>query len=162
MPPPTTKFRRETLWPFLLAGTITWCSGQPATIPDVRWLEVDKLGHFALYGVLATAIIRHPALLRWPWPGLPPSPLGLGRTGWWALILASAYGLGDEFRQSLTGGIRQYDLADWVADTVGAAVAVSLYIRWPWYRRLLETPIFRRRKATEEVTSNKDQVPSCS
>jgi len=134
MQPPTAKFRRETLWPFLLAGTITWCSGQPAVIPDVRWLEVDKLGHFAAYGALATAIIRHPALLRWPWLGL-----------WWALPLASGYGLGDEFRQSLTHGIRQYDLADWVADTVGAVVAVSLYIRWPWYHRLLETPLGKKR-----------------
>lgn len=137
--------RRETLWPILLAGTITWCSGQPAALPDIRWIEVDKIGHFAAYGVLATAIIRHPALGRWPWLGIPPSLFGLGRTGWWALVLASGYGLGDEFRQSLTHGIRQYDLADWVADTVGAAVAVSLYIKWPGYRQLMEKPLWKKR-----------------
>lgn len=141
------KPRREELWPFLLAATITWCSGHPAALPEVSGLEVDKIGHFGLYGALATAIIRHPKLLRWPWLGL-----------WWALPLASAYGMGDEFRQSLTEGVRSCDWHDWLADTIGAAVAVSLYIRWPWYRRLMEAPVFRRQKPPEEVVSNKDQV----
>jgi VanZ family protein len=128
------KLRRETVWPFLLAGTITLCSGFPAAVPDVTFLSPDKLGHFAAYGALATAIIRHPSLARWPWPRL-----------WWALPLASAYGLGDEFRQSLTAGIRQYDLADWAADTAGAMVAVILYVRWAGYRRLMETPFWKKR-----------------
>ena len=142
---PKPKFRREALWPFLLAGTITWCSGQPASVPDIEWLAVDKLGHFAAYGVLATAIIRHPALVRWPALGL-----------WWALPLASAYGLGDEFRQSLTI-YRQYDLADWAADTAGAAVAVGLYIKWSAYRRLLETPLWKKRtKPTADNAPEKD------
>lgn len=132
------KPRRETLWPFLLAATITWCSGYPAEVPTVGWLEVDKIGHFGLYGALATAIIRHPALLR------PPSPSGLWRAGWLAMLLASAYGMGDEFRQSLTNGIRSPDWHDWLADTIGAVVAVSLYIRWPWYRRLMETPLWKK------------------
>lgn len=144
--------RGTTLWPFLLAGTITWCSGFPASVPTVGWLQVDKLGHFAAYGALATAIVRHPALRSW-------SLLGF----WWALVLASAYGMGDEFRQSLTHGIRSPDWHDWVADTCGAIVAVTLYLRWPWYRRWMEMPVFRRRKATtKEVTSNKAQVPSAA
>lgn len=150
MTTPKSKFRRETLWPFLLAGTITWCSGQPAALPDMGWFEVDKLGHLIAYGVLATAIIRHPALPRWPWLGL-----------WWAWPLASAYGLGDEFRQSLTI-YRQYDLADWVADTVGASLAVVLYIRWPGYRRLLETPLWKKRpkSGTSKLAANADQGSS--
>lgn len=154
--------RRETLWPFLLAGTITVCSGFPATIPESNWIQVDKLGHFAAYGALATAIIRHPALVRWPLLGLPPSLPELWRTGWWALVLASAYGLGDEFRQSLTAGIRQYDLADWAADTVGAAVAVVLYARWPWYRRLMEMPLWKKRPkpGTNSLATNLDQGSS--
>jgi VanZ family protein len=116
------------------------------------WFEPDKLGHFAAYGALATAIIRHPALPRWPLLGL-----------WWALPLASAYGLGDEFRQSLTHGIRSPDWQDWVADTVGAVVAVTLYLRWAGYRRLMEVPIFRRRKApTKEATGTKDEASGAS
>jgi len=145
---PKPKFRRESLWPCLLAVTITWCSGHPASLPEADGLPVDKIGHFGLYGALATAIIRLPALARWPWLGM-----------WWALPLASLYGLGDEFRQSLTGGVRTCDWHDWLADTIGAIVAVSLYIRLPWYRRLMETPVIRRRKATDEVASNKEQVP---
>ncbi len=145
MPLSRFKPRRETVWPVCLAATITICSGYPAAVPEMGWFEPDKLGHFAAYGALATAIIRHPSLVRWPLLG-----------AWWAMLLASAYGLGDEFRQSLTY-IRTYDLADWAADTVGAAVAVTLYLRWPWYRRLMETPVFRWRKKvpTNEVTSAK-------
>lgn len=153
MPTPTPKIRRETVWPVVLAATITICSGYPAAVPEMGWFEPDKIGHFAAYGALATAIIRHPALAR------PPSPSGLWRTGWLAVLLASAYGLGDEFRQSLNY-YRSYDLADWTADTLGAAVAVTLYLRWTPYRRLLERSVFVRRKAlNKEVTSNKDQVP---
>lgn len=144
---PLSKFkpRRETVWSVSLAATITICSGYPAAVPEMGWFEPDKIGHFAAYGALATAIIRHPSLVRWPLLG-----------AWWAMLLASAYGLGDEFRQSLTF-IRTYDLADWAADTVGAAVAVTLYLRWPAYRRLLETPVLRRRKKAPmgEVTSAK-------
>jgi hypothetical protein len=151
MPLPRFKVRRHTLWPFLLAGTITWCSGFPAAVPDMGWFEPDKLGHFAAYGALATAIIRHPTLVRWPLLGL-----------WWALPLASAYGLGDEFRQSLTHGIRSPDWHDWVADTVGAIVAVTLYLHWTWYRRLLETPVLRRRPRppAAEVPGHKEQLAS--
>jgi VanZ family protein len=143
---PQTKWqkRRAAGWPFLLAGTLTFCSGFPAAVPEVEWISVDKIGHFAAYGALATAIIRNPALARLPGLGL-----------WWALVLASGYGLGDEFRQSLTV-YRQYDLADWAADTVGAVVAVTLYLRWPWYHRLLELPVrFKRAKPkAPEVTTN--------
>lgn len=135
--------RRQTLWPWVLAGTITICSGYPAAVPQMGWLEPDKLGHFAAYGALATAIVRHPGLARWPVLGL-----------WWAVLLASAYGLGDEFRQTLNY-YRSYDLADWAADTVGAAVAVTLYLCWPAYRRLLERPVIRRRK--KQVSNDKDQ-----
>ena len=135
-----------TLLPFLLAGTITWCSGFPASVPHLKWFEVDKLGHFAAYGALATAIVRHPALTRWVWPGL-----------WWAIALASGYGLGDEFRQSLTRGIRTPDWHDWVADTIGAIVAVTCYLVWPWYRRLMETPVLRRRRAPQEGARSKEQ-----
>lgn len=136
---PQIKIRRETVWPFVLAGTITWCSGFPATLPSFDLFQVDKLGHFAAYGALATTLVRIESLKRWALLG-----------GWWALVLASAYGLGDEFRQSLTHGIRQYDLDDWLADTIGAIVATALYLRWGWYRRLMEMPL-RRKKPTVEI-----------
>ena len=141
---PKIKVNREALWPFIIAGTTTWCSGYPATLPEVHWLAVDKVGHFGLYGALATSIVRIPAVQRWPI-----------LAGWWALLLASAYGLGDEFRQSFTI-VRMFEWDDWVADTVGAVTAVILYLRWAWYRRLMETRLLRRRpKPAVEVPSDK-------
>ncbi len=124
------RIRSEIVLPFLLAGTITLCSGFPAAVPESGWIEFDKLGHFAAYGALATAILRIPELKRWPLLGC-----------WWALALASLYGMGDEFRQSLTHGIRTPDWHDWAADTVGAIVAVSCYLKWPWYRKTMEVKV---------------------
>jgi hypothetical protein len=59
-------------------------------------------------------------------------------------VLASAYGMGDEFRQSLTHGIRTPDWHDWLADTLGAITAVALYLYGAWYRRTMEWPVFKR------------------
>jgi VanZ family protein len=134
------KLRREHLWPFVLALTITWCSGKPASLPSISFFQIDKLGHFVLYAVLATSLVRIDRL-RCGWL--------VG--GWWAALLTSAYGLGDEIRQSLTGGIRQYDLADWAADTLGAILATALYLYWSRYRRVLEMPL-RRAKPKAEIT----------
>ena len=84
----------------------------------------DKLVHFLIFGLLATLVCRSPGLKRWGW----------------AVLLVSAYGIADEFRQSFTPG-RYVEFDDWVADTSGAAVAVTLYTLWAGYRRLLETPL---------------------
>jgi len=147
---PRFKLRWEIAWPCLLAVTITWCSGYPAAVPSPGWFEIDKLGHFAAYGALATGLVRIPELKRWP---------GIG--WWWAIILASAYGMGDEFRQSLTAGVRSCDWHDWVADTLGATAAVSLYALWPAYRRLFETKLWSRRpKPRVEIASEPLPNPS--
>jgi VanZ family protein len=144
-----SKFRRELAWPIALALTITWCSGFPASVPEAGWLEWDKLGHFAAYGALATAIIRNRGLARWPVLGL-----------WWALVLASAYGAGDELRQSLTRGIRAPDWHDWLADTIGAVVAVTLYLRWGWYRRLMETPVIKKKTTKPQIEIPPESLPN--
>jgi VanZ family protein len=143
---PKPKLRRDIVWPCLLAGTITLCSGFPAAVPEV--IDMDKVGHFAAYGALATAMIRIAELKRWP---------GLG--GWWALLLASAYGMGDEFRQILTHGIRTPDWHDWLADTLGALTAVTLYLHWSWYRRTMEWPVFKRR-AKPRVEISSESLPN--
>jgi VanZ family protein len=89
----------------------------------------DKFAHFGVYGLLATLVCR----------------LGYGwRAALWTLIAVSAYGASDEWHQSFVPG-RTMDVRDWIADTVGAAIAIALYVGWTWYRRLLETPLWRRR-----------------
>ena len=60
-----------------------------------------------------------------------------------ALIVASLYGITDEWHQSWSPGGREADLWDWVADTAGAAAAaLGAFI----YFRLREK---RRQKTTE-------------
>jgi len=147
MPPAKPKFRRDVIWPVLLAGTITLCSGFPAAVPTI--IDIDKVGHFGAYGALATAIVRIPELKRWPLLGC-----------WWALMLASAYGIGDEFRQSLTHGIRTPDWHDWLADTFGAITAVTLYLHWGWYRQWMEVPVLKPKPAQPQVEISPEPLPN--
>jgi VanZ family protein len=64
---------------------------------------------------------------------------------WIAVAVASIYGVSDEFHQSFTPG-RSVEIADWLADTCGAALAVGLYVLWPRYRKFLEAPVVRQRR----------------
>lgn len=119
---------RAYLWPLLLAISIFLASGAPRLAsPELAFqFPKDKMAHFFVFGLLATAILRTPSLR-----DLSVRSLLI------AVFIASAYGAFDEIRQSLTPG-RSVELADWLADTLGAAVAVCVYARWPAYRRLLE------------------------
>ena len=56
------------------------------------------------------------------------------------------FGVLDEWHQSFIPG-RFSEFADWIADSLGAAVAVFLYTKWHRYRRLLETACWRRKSA---------------
>ena len=73
----------------------------------------DKVLHALEYAVLCVLVFRALRTFRWPWL-YRWSPLA-------ALVLASLYGASDEWHQGLVG--RDADMADWLADTVGAAVA---------------------------------------
>lgn len=89
----------------------------------------DKIVHFVVYGLLATLVCR----------------LGRGwRAAGWAWLVVAAFGATDEWHQSFVPG-RSTELLDWVADALGAALAVTLYTGWTRYRDLLETPLRRRR-----------------
>lgn len=106
-----------------LAVIVVLASGQsqiaaPSMIPDV-----DKLGHFGVFGLLASLVVRAPGRRR-AWPVC-------------AVVLVSLFGISDEFHQSFTPG-RSVEFDDWIADTLGAMLAVTLYVRWTAYRRLME------------------------
>lgn len=133
---PVTKSgagRRDVVWAWLLAAVITWES--VSAVPGIGppWLSFDKLAHLGVFGLLATAIARLPAVARWR---------GLG--AWWSVMIVSAFGGATELLQSLTP-MRSMEFDDWLADTLGAAVAAASYLRWAAYRRLLERPVARRR-----------------
>ena len=66
-----------------------------------------------------------------------------GRAGLRAVVLVSLFGASDEVHQYFTPG-RSMEFADWVADTLGATVAVAGYAGWTAYRERLEAPVWRR------------------
>jgi hypothetical protein len=128
--------KRRVAWPFILAGLIFVASGhQAASGPDIT--GSDKVVHMGVFGLLATLFCR----------------LGHGwKAAAWGFLVASTYGALDEWHQSFVP-YRSSEVADWIADTVGAALAVILYTGWLGYRRWLETPLrFRlRKKPAEQV-----------
>lgn len=124
---------RPYLWPTLLALTILSASGtSELAIPDPGFeLSKDKVGHFLVFGLLATTLIQVPALKKSSWRGALI-----------ALVLVGAFGAIDEGRQSLTPG-RSVELADWFADFLGALTAVILYRSCRRYRIALASSIHR-------------------
>lgn len=110
---------------------ITVASGR-GQVAAPHIVNIDKIVHFSVFGLLATLVARAPGTSR-AWP---------------AILIVSLFGITDEFRQSFTPG-RSVEFADWMADTLGAATAVTLYAFWPLYRRILELPLrLRRRPST--------------
>lgn len=122
--PPLPRRGRAWLWPLAIAALIVLASHRPRLAgPSIE--HIDKVTHFAVFGLLATLVCR----------------LGTGwraALGAWALV--AGFGAFDEWHQSFVPG-RTTELADWIADASGAAVAVIAYAGWTGYRRLLETPI---------------------
>ncbi|MBX3751359.1 MAG: VanZ family protein [Opitutaceae bacterium] len=121
------------LWPFSLATMIVIASGRSeVAAPGV--VGIDKVAHFGVFGLLAILVVRN---------GFTP------RRAWVAVLAVSLFGLTDEWHQSVTPG-RFVEVADWVADTLGAIVAVTIYVRWPRARAWLERPLWRRQRRIEK------------
>lgn len=121
------------LWAVAVMVTVFLASGQ-SQVASPGIVNFDKVAHGLVFGLIATLWARSGS--RWAWQ-------------WAAILLTSAYGGADEIRQGFTAG-RSVEFADWVADTTGAALAVTLYLRWAWYRRLMERPLFRRNRQVEK------------
>lgn len=118
---------------FLASGT-----SRLAT-PDLGFsFSKDKIAHFLVFGLIATSILRTPRFSRAGIKGLLL-----------AALLTSLYGACDEWRQSMTPG-RSVEFADWLADTAGAIVAVTVYSQWSLYRRFLE---FRLAKSNNRANN---------
>lgn len=125
--------RRAWLWPVVIAVLIFTASSR-SSVAGPKIPHFDKVVHFSVYGLLGTLACR--AIL--------------GRRGaWWALAAVSAYGATDEWHQHFVPG-RSTELADWVADTAGAAIAILMYRRWTAYRLILEKPLKIRSAAKNE------------
>ena len=96
-----------------LCGFNFWLSAQETlSVPSVL-LNQDKLEHAGFYfimGVLAWRAFRHFA-----WSNTSLIIV--------SIIYCSLYGISDEWHQSLVPG-RQSSIADWIADTLGATLAM--------------------------------------
>jgi len=115
-------------WAYAAAvALLIFAASSRSTVAGPRIEHFDKVVHFSIYGLLGTLVVR---------------ALGAGRWGR-AVLLVSLYGASDEWHQSFVPG-RTSELADWVADTLGATVAIAAYSRWAAYRERLERPLWRR------------------
>jgi len=134
-PQPSPISSRALAWPILLAATIVAESSR--VMPEVpgEFPGFDKVAHFGVYGLLGTAVLRTP----WVWRRRQRVLITVG--------LVSFFGATDEWHQYFTPG-RSCEFLDWVADTLGPMLAVTVYLRWSLYRRILELPVrFLRRRA---------------
>lgn len=125
---------RAAGWAFVIAGLIFYASSRSTVVSTGVTKIDDKFAHFAVYGLLGTLVCR------------------IGRNGWRAALgawlMVAAYGASDEWHQSFVPG-RSSDAGDWIADTLGATVAIGAYTLWTWYRQLLERPLWSRQRRIE-------------
>jgi VanZ family protein len=126
------------LWTAVLAwaGVIFTLSAQPGSRLPGGW---SVQGHFGVYAVLGVLL----------WLALGGRSAGV-RGIVLAIVIASAYGITDEFHQSFVPQ-RTPDVFDWATDTVGAAVGVML----AWYfAGALERRRARPATSGEEATDS--------
>jgi VanZ family protein len=116
-------------WFVALVATIFIFSGASEVATPDPGFQYDKLAHFLVFGLIATALFRV-----WVFPEN-------ARACWirilWVTTIVSCLGALDEIRQYYAPA-RTAEIADWLADTLGAFIASAVYAFWPFYRNLLE------------------------
>ena len=126
--------KRPFFWPFALMASHFYASGQSSfATPSLNFiLPIDKVGHFLIFGLLATFVMRIPKMYLLGWRGALASTL-----------IVIAYGAVDEWRQSYIPG-RTTEIYDLVADALGVSIAVLAYKTVTTYRDCLEWKPFKR------------------
>lgn len=112
----TNSLRRTAAWLAVAAWTATifWCSSQSGA--ELERLDVldlwDKAAHFLAFALGGVPMVL---ALRWSfdWPRQKVLIV--------SIIALAAYGALDELHQLFTPGRSGGDLADWIADALGAA-----------------------------------------
>ena len=104
----------------LTAALIAWISHQPE-LPDVPGGPPDWALHIFAYGFLGLTCVYGTTR------GFAADARTVSRVVL-AMAIASLYGVSDEWHQSFVG--RDATVQDWVADTVGAALAGVLVLAW--------------------------------
>jgi VanZ family protein len=97
-------------------AVIFYMSHQPTLDTPAFFEHQDKIMHAGAYGLLAILILGSMSL---PLSGYTR------RQAWLSALLASLYGISDEFHQSFVAG-RSPEFSDWLADALGALLAAML------------------------------------
>ncbi len=104
-------------------GLIYWLSDQPALPVPMLFPHQDKLHHAIAYFIMAILAWRN-------FQHITQRSYGLIL---FSVFFCSFYGFTDEWHQSFVKG-RQADIFDWLADTVGALLAIlMLYSFFSFY-----------------------------
>lgn len=141
---PVSKVSRTfRLWLWMLAPMLIVCAASSTQVsapfvPSTDLLQADKIGHIAVFGLIATLLYR---ALPQRWSANKRSLLTVG--------IVILFGLADEIHQSFTPG-RDADGYDLLADTCGALLAVAAYRWFHLYRRILEWQIFPPQKISNQ------------
>lgn len=130
IPKPDANTVIRWAWACAMVAMILIASGR-SQVASPGIVDFDKAAHFSVFGLLATLVARADRR---------------ERRRWRAILVVSLFGASDELHQSFTPG-RSVEVADWVADTLGAITAVTVYQCWPAYHRLMERRLFVRREA---------------
>jgi VanZ family protein len=101
------------------AALIFYGSSRPGSTLPGGWSVQGHLGEYFVFG----------ALLTWALSGRQAG----ARAVILAIMLASLYGVSDEFHQHFVP-MRTPDPVDWMLDTVGAAAGAAF--AWAWLRRV--------------------------
>ena len=130
--------RMRWLWsfPLAVAATIVWLSSQ-SQYPGGLQLPppLDKLAHLAVFAALAWGL---DLALQQNQPGLP-----LYRRHLLVFVAVSGFGATDEWHQFFVPG-RACELGDWLADTLGGALALLVRTLPALFTRRLHSLSWRR------------------
>ncbi|MCK5354014.1 MAG: VanZ family protein [Methyloprofundus sp.] len=106
----------DTALLILYCSFIYWLSDQSSLPTPLLFPHQDKLFHAGAYFILAAFTLR----------AFRHRLTSLAMLLITSLIFSSLYGLSDEWHQSFVPG-RMSDIADWMADTLGATLFLAIY-----------------------------------
>ena len=130
--------RMRWLWsfPLAVAATIVWLSSQSQYPGGIQLPPpLDKVAHISVFAALGWAL---DLALQQNRPGLP-----LYRRHLLVFVAVSCFGATDEWHQYFTPG-RACELGDWLADTLGGALALLVRTLPALFTRRLRLLSWRR------------------
>ena len=101
---------RRWLPPLLWAGVILIGTSLPGSLVPREVSAFDKALHFTVYAILAVLLTKQISEVTGRW-----------RAAMLSIVLIATFGAADEWHQGFILG-RSQELADWRADTMGAAL----------------------------------------